>query len=298
MMRYRAPVASGVRGDIRKVLRVAQAIAYATSTNGERYVMTLEAPVATETVVEANDLHKAFGDREAVRGVSLTIRSGEIYGLLGPNGAGKSTTINMLATYLAPTGGTAIIAGMPVTAGARVKRIIGVVPQEIALYDDMTAAENMRFFGEIYGIAGSALADRTTDLLTLVGLNERRDDKVSEYSGGMKRRLNLAVSVIHQPRFLMLDEPTVGVDPQSREALFELTEKLRDDGMAILYTTHYMEEAERLCNRIAIMDEGQIVAQGTLEDLLTLRTVEPVRTERPHGLAEVFLQLTGKQYRD
>jgi ABC-2 type transport system ATP-binding protein len=260
--------------------------------------MTIEAPTTTETVVEAHDLHKTFGDREAVRGVSLTIRSGEIYGLLGPNGAGKSTTINMLATYLAPTSGTATIAGMPVTAGARVKRIIGVVPQEIALYDDMTAAENMRFFGEIYGIAGSALADRTTDLLTLVGLNERRDDKVSEYSGGMKRRLNLAVSVIHQPRFLMLDEPTVGVDPQSREALFELTEKLRDDGMAILYTTHYMEEAERLCDRIAIMDEGQIVAQGTLEDLLTLRTFEPVRTERPHGLAEVFLQLTGKQYRD
>jgi len=261
-------------------------------------VMTMEAPVTTETVVEANDLHKMFGDREAVRGVSLTIRSGEIYGLLGPNGAGKSTTINMLATYLAPTSGTATVAGMPVTAGARVKRIIGVVPQEIALYDDMTAAENMRFFGEIYGIAGDALADRITDLLTLVGLNERRDDKVSEYSGGMKRRLNLAVSVIHRPRFLMLDEPTVGVDPQSREALFELTEKLRDDGMAILYTTHYMEEAERLCNRIAIMDEGQIVAQGTLEDLLTLRTVAPVRAERPHGLADVFLQLTGKQYRD
>jgi len=261
-------------------------------------VITMEAPVTTETVVEARDLHKKFGDREAVRGVSLTIRSGEIYGLLGPNGAGKSTTINMLATYLAPTSGTATIAGLPVTAGARVKRIIGVVPQEIALYDDMTAAENMRFFGEIYGIAGGTLTDRITDLLTLVGLNERRDDKVSKYSGGMKRRLNLAVSVIHQPRFLMLDEPTVGVDPQSREALFELTEKLRDDGMAILYTTHYMEEAERLCDRIAIMDEGQIVAQGTLEDLLTLRTVEPVRTERPHGLAEVFLQLTGKQYRD
>ncbi|MHB8646470.1 MAG: ABC transporter ATP-binding protein [Thermomicrobiales bacterium] len=260
--------------------------------------MTTEAPVMTETVVEAHDLHKKFGDREAVRGVSLTIKGGEIFGLLGPNGAGKSTTINMLATYLTPTSGSATVAGMPVTAGARVKRIIGVVPQEIALYDDMTAAENMRFFGEIYGVAGSTLADRITELLMLVGLNDRRDDKVSAYSGGMKRRLNLAVSVIHQPRFLMLDEPTVGVDPQSREALFELTEKLRDDGMAILYTTHYMEEAERLCNRIAIMDEGQIVAQGTLEDLLTLRTVEPVRVERPHGLAEVFLQLTGKQYRD
>jgi ABC-2 type transport system ATP-binding protein len=261
--------------------------------------MATSAPVLTETVVEAHDLRKTFGDREAVKGVSLTIRGGEIYGLLGPNGAGKSTTINMLATYLAPTSGTATIAGMSVTAGSRVKRVIGVVPQEIALYDDMTGAENMEFFGEIYGYTGAALAARITELLGLVGLNERRDDTVSEYSGGMKRRLNLAVSVIHHPLFLMLDEPTVGVDPQSREALFELTEALRDSGMAILYTTHYMEEAERLCDRIAIMDEGQIVAQGTLDDLLALRTVEPVvRAERPHGLAEVFLQLTGKQYRD
>jgi ABC-2 type transport system ATP-binding protein len=162
----------------------------------------------------------------------------------------------------------------------------------------MTATENMRFFGEIYGITGDVLSARVTELLTLVGLNDRRGDKVSEFSGGMKRRLNLAVSVIHNPRFLMLDEPTVGVDPQSREALFELTERLRDDGMAILYTTHYMEEAERLCDRIAIMDEGQIVAQGTLEELLAHQTVQPVRVERPHGLAEVFLQLTGKQYRD
>ncbi len=260
--------------------------------------MVTQAPVMTETVVEAQDLHKTFGEREAVGGVSLTIRSGEIFGLLGPNGAGKSTTINMLATYLKPTSGTATIAGMSVTAGSRVKRVIGVVPQEIAVYEDMTAADNMRFFGEIYGVTGSALAGRITELLTLVGLNERRDDKVSTFSGGMKRRLNLAVSVIHRPRFLMLDEPTVGVDPQSREALFELTEKLRDDGMAILYTTHYMEEAERLCDRIAIMDEGRIVAQGTLEELLTLRTVEPVHVERPRGLSEVFLQLTGKQYRD
>jgi ABC-2 type transport system ATP-binding protein len=260
--------------------------------------MTMER-TTTETMVEATDLHKTFGDREAVRGVSLTIRAGEIYGLLGPNGAGKSTTINMLATYLAPTSGSATVAGLPITAGARVKRLIGVVPQEIALYDDMTAAENLRFFGEIYGITGSALADRITELLTLVGLDERRDDQVKSFSGGMKRRLNLAAGVIHRPDFLMLDEPTVGVDPQSREALFELTERLRDEGMAILYTTHYMEEAERLCDRIAIMDEGRIVAQGTLEELLALGTTPPpVQVTRPHGLSEIFLQLTGKQYRD
>ncbi len=248
--------------------------------------------------MEARELRKAFGGREAVRGVSLTIRRGEIFGLLGPNGAGKSTTINILATYLRPSSGDASIAGLPVTAGEQVKRAIGIVPQEIALYDDMTAAENMRFFGAIYGVSGSALETRVAELLERVGLQERRNDAVKEFSGGMKRRLNLAVSVIHRPRFLMLDEPTVGVDPQSREALFALTEQLRDEGMAILYTTHYMEEAERLCDRIAIMDEGQIVAQGTLEDLLSLRTVEPVRVARRHGLAEVFLQLTGKQYRD
>jgi ABC-2 type transport system ATP-binding protein len=260
--------------------------------------MAAIAPVRTETVVEARDLHKAFGDREAVGGVSLAIRGGEIFGLLGPNGAGKTTIINMLATYLKPTSGEGTIAGVPITAGAHVKRLIGVVPQEIALYDDMTAVENMRFFGEIYGVSGSALAARVAELLARVGLNERRDEKVSTFSGGMKRRLNLAVSVIHRPRFLMLDEPTVGVDPQSREALFELTEGLRDVGMALLYTTHYMEEAERLCDRIAIMDEGRIVAQGTLDELLARRTAEPAQEVRPHGLAAVFLQLTGKQYRD
>src|SRR3954468_11962715 len=148
--------------------------------------MAAMAPATTATIVEAQDLHKTFGDREAVKGVSLTIRSGEIFGLLGPNGAGKSTTINILATYMAPTSGTATIAGLPITAGARVKRLGGVVPPEIALYDDMTAAENMRFFGEIYGITGSALEARTTELLTLVGLEERRNDAVKSFSGGMK----------------------------------------------------------------------------------------------------------------
>ncbi len=156
----------------------------------------------------------------------------------------------------------------------------------------------MRFFGELYGVSGAALTKRIDDLLDHVGLLDRKGDLVETFSGGMKRRLNLAVGLIHEPPLLMLDEPTVGVDPQTRESIFELTEQLSRNGTAILYTTHYMEEAERLCSRIAIIDEGQIVASGTLDELLELRTEEPVRVERPHGLAEVFLQLTGKQYRD
>lgn len=230
--------------------------------------------------------------------MSFHIEAGEIFGLLGPNGAGKSTTISMLATYLIPTSGSASIAGIPITSPGQAKKLIGLVPQEIALYDEMTAERNMRFFGELYGVTGTALSTRTDELLERVGLLDRKGDRVETFSGGMKRRLNLAVGLIHQPPLLMLDEPTVGVDPQTREAIFELVEHLAQAGVAILYTTHYMEEAERLCKRIAIIDEGRIIASGTLDELLTLRTEEPVRVARPHGLAEVFLQLTGKQYRD
>ena len=230
--------------------------------------------------------------------MSFQIKEGEIFGLLGPNGAGKSTTINMLATYLAPTSGTATIAGVSISDTQRAKRQIGLVPQEIALYDDMSADRNMRFFGELFGVSGNELTARIDDLLDKVGLLDRKKDLVSTFSGGMKRRLNLAVGLIHQPPLLMLDEPTVGVDPQTREAIFELVEQLAGSGTATLYTTHYMEEAERLCDRIAIIDEGRIVASGTLDELLELRTEAPVRVERPHGLAEVFLELTGKQYRD
>ena len=255
--------------------------------------------VGTSTILDVRDLHKTFGEREVVRGVSFRINAGEIFGLLGPNGAGKSTTINMLATYLAPTSGSAAVSGIPITERDRVKRSIGLVPQEIALYEDLSAEENMRFFGEVYGIHGAALTARIDELLERVGLLERRREKVSTFSGGMQRRLNLAAGLIHEPPLLMLDEPTVGVDPQTREAIFELAEQLRDSGTGILYTTHYMEEAERLCDRIAIIDEGVIVAEGTLAELLEHGTAEPVaHSDRPHGLAEVFLQFTGKQYRD
>ncbi len=264
----------------------------------ERSIRIQTQPTKTETIVDARELRKTFGDREVVKGVSFQINAGEIFGLLGPNGAGKSTTINMLATYLEPSGGTATIAGISISNVAGAKRMIGLVPQEIALYDEMSAERNMHFFGEIYGVTGSTLAARTDELLDLVGLLDRKKDRVETFSGGMKRRLNLAVGLIHEPPLLMLDEPTVGVDPQTREAIFELAERLTQNGTAILYTTHYMEEAERLCDRIAIIDEGQIIAKGTLDQLLELRTEEQVHVERPHGLAEVFLQLTGKRYRD
>ena len=248
--------------------------------------------------VEVRQLVKTFGKHEAVKGVSFTIGKGEIFGLLGPNGAGKSTTINMMCGYLAPTSGDTLINGLSITKEPlKVKRIIGVVPQEIALYKDLTSLENLTFFGEIYGIPAQERKERADEALHFVGLYDRRKEPLKNFSGGMQRRLNIAIALIHHPIFLMLDEPTAGVDPQSRENIFETIEKLRDQGTTILYTTHYMEEAERLCNRIAIMDEGQFVALGTLEQLLAMRD-QNREIQRPHGLQELFIQLTGKTLRD
>lgn len=249
-------------------------------------------------VVEVDKVRKTFGSREAVKGVSFTIGKGEIFGLLGPNGAGKSTTINMMCGYLEPTSGDTRIEGLSITKQPqKVKRTIGVVPQEIALYKDLTSMENLAFFGEIYGLSPRERKTRAEEVLSFVGLYERRDEPVKTFSGGMQRRVNMAMAMIHQPTFLMMDEPTVGVDPQSRENIFDTIEKLRDQGITILYTTHYMEEAERLCNHIAIIDEGQIIAMGTLEQLLALRDHNR-EVERPHGLQELFIQLTGKTLRD
>jgi len=248
--------------------------------------------------VEVINLVKTFGKLEAVRGVSFSMGKGEIFGLLGPNGAGKSTTINMMCGYLEPTSGDTIVQGRSTSKEPRaVKKIIGVVPQEIALYKDLTAQENLNFFGEIYGLSGRERQERSDAVLHFVGLYERRKDAIKTFSGGMQRRINMAIALIHQPTVLMMDEPTVGVDPQSRENIFDTIEKLRDDGTTILYTTHYMEEAERLCNHIAIMDEGQIIAMGTLEQLLALRD-QNREVARPHGLQELFIQLTGKTLRD
>jgi ABC-2 type transport system ATP-binding protein len=249
-----------------------------------------------ENLITAHDLTKRFGDRVAVAGVSFSIGRGEIFGLLGPNGAGKSTTVNMLSTYLAPDSGQVTIDGLP-SGNMAVKRKIGVVPQELALYDDLTAQENLEFFARIYGIPGAERSRRIGEVLEQVGLLDRARERVEGFSGGMMRRLNLAIGIVHRPAFLMLDEPTVGVDPQSRQNIFDIIRDLRRSGTTLLYTTHYMEEAEQLCDRIAIMDDGKIIAMGTLEELLRLR-VEEIEVERPRGLEQLFIQLTGKRLRD
>ena len=248
--------------------------------------------------IQVMDLVKHFGKHEAVRGVSFTIGTGEIFGLLGPNGAGKSTTINMMCGYFEPTSGDTLVDGVSIKKEPlKVKRELGVVPQEIALYKDLNSLENLEFFGQIYNMPARQRKERAAEVLHFVGLYERRKEPIKNFSGGMQRRINMAAAMIHQPRFLMMDEPTVGVDPQSRENIFETIEKLRDQGTTILYTTHYMEEAERLCNHIAIMDSGKVIAMGTLEQLLALRD-QSREVARPHGLQELFIQLTGKTLRD
>jgi ABC-2 type transport system ATP-binding protein len=228
------------------------------------------APARTgDVALRVEALRKRYDTIEAVAGLSFEIHAGEIFGLLGPNGAGKTTTISVIATMLRPTAGDAMVFGHSVRHDvAAVRRMIGVVPQEVALYPKLTAAENIKFFGRMYGVPKDELERGVSELLELVGLETRRDDAVDVFSGGMKRRLNLAVSLIHRPRLLLLDEPTVGVDPHSREHLFSVVRRLRNEGTAILYTTHYMEEAERLCDRLGIMDEGKIIALGTLDVLL------------------------------
>jgi len=222
-------------------------------------------------VLEVRDLRKRYGDLEAVRGVSFTIHEGETYGLLGPNGAGKTTTISMICGLLARDGGEVRVDGHPIDVGeVAAKAGIGVVPQELAIYPDLSARENLEFFGRLYGIGGARLKSRVDEVLHLIGLAERATERTDRFSGGMQRRLNIGIGLIHQPRLLLLDEPTVGVDPQSRNAILESIAALGRRGMAILYTTHYMEEAERLCERIAIIDGGEIRAEGTQRDLVAL----------------------------
>ncbi len=220
-------------------------------------------------VLRARDLRKRYGSIEAVRGVSFDIHAGETYGLLGPNGAGKTTTISMVCGLLARDGGEVTLEGSPVDVGAvAAKAGIGYVPQDLAIYPDLTARENLRFFGRLYGLKGAALRARVNEVLALTGLIERGNDLVARYSGGMQRRLNIGIGLLHEPRLLLLDEPTVGVDPQSRHAILESIAALGRHGIAILYTTHYMEEAERLCDRVGIIDGGEIRAEGTRQQLI------------------------------
>jgi ABC-2 type transport system ATP-binding protein len=214
-------------------------------------------------------LSKRYGTTQAVAELSFDIAQGEVFGLLGPNGAGKTTTIAMLATQRRPCGGDAMLFGHSVRdEPSAVRQIIGLAPQEIALYPRLTAAENLQFFGRIYGVKGARLASRVDQLLSFVGLEAHRDNYVGTFSGGMQRRLNLAAALVHEPKLLLLDEPTAGVDPQARSHILELVGRLRAAGAAILYTTHYMEEAQQLCDRLGIMDQGKMVAMGTLDALL------------------------------
>ena len=223
------------------------------------------------SIIEINGLIKRYGDRVALSGVSFSVLEGEIFGLLGPNGAGKTTTLSILSTLLAPDEGQVTISGYNLLQEAdRIKPLIGLVPQELALYPTLNAWDNLAFFGRIYGLKGAVLRERIEAVLDLVGLSERAKETVQKYSGGMKRRLNMAAGLIHKPRILFLDEPTVGVDPQSRNFIFEHVEQLKAEGMTILYTTHYMEEAERLCDRVAIMDEGDILALDTPKGHISL----------------------------
>ncbi|MPV50166.1 ATP-binding cassette domain-containing protein [Pseudactinotalea sp. HY160] len=225
----------------------------------------------TEPVLVVDDLHKSFRSVEAVAGIGFHIDPGETYGLLGPNGAGKTTTISMIAGLLAADSGSITIAGEPMTPTAiHVRSHLGLVPQDLAIYPDLSARENLAFFGRLQGLHGHRLRARVTELLEVVGLSDRAKSRTKEFSGGMKRRLNIAIGLLHEPALLILDEPTVGVDPQSRNAIVDSVARLAGEGMAVLYTTHYMEEAHRLCDRIAIVDDGAIRAEGTAGDLIGL----------------------------
>ena len=220
-------------------------------------------------VLACRDLRKRFKERLAVDGVGFEVAPGETYGLLGPNGAGKTTTISMVCGLLARDGGEVAVAGASLDRDpGLVKAAIGYVPQDVALYPDLSGLENLRFWGRMYGLAGRELHERVGATLEVVGLAERSGDRVADYSGGMQRRLNIAAGLLHRPRLLVLDEPTAGVDPQSRNAILGNVEALGGEGVAVLYTTHYMEEAERLCDRVGIIDQGRLVAEGTRRELV------------------------------
>lgn len=220
-------------------------------------------------MIQVQNITKKFNSLTALDDISLNIKSGEFFGLLGPNGAGKSTLMNLLVGYISPDKGDIYIDGQKISEDNRTLRNkIGLVPQSIALYDDLTAEQNMHIFGNLYDVPHNTLKSTIDDKLNSVELYERRKDKVKNFSGGMKRRLNLVTSLLHDPQLLLCDEPTVGVDPQSRNAIFDYLSSLNKQGKTIVYTTHYMEEAERLCNRIAIIDLGRIIAEGTIESLI------------------------------
>jgi len=281
-------------------------------------------------MVKLANLRKTFGRIVAVDDLSLEIQPGEVFGLLGPNGAGKTTTVNMAIGLLRPDAGTVELDGQGSPEQRAVRRKIGVAPQEMAIYTELTGEENVSFFGRLQGLTGRELAKRVAWSLDFVGLTDRRRDRAKTYSGGMQRRLNLAIAIVHDPDLLLLDEPTVGVDPQSRNAIFERIEALQERGRTIVYTTHYMEEAQRLCDRVCIIDHGEVLALDTVDALIATHggnsivraqtaegetrietddpvaelkrlqeagTLEHFRVDRP-DLEQVFLNLTGRHLRD
>ncbi len=219
-------------------------------------------------ILEVTQLVKKYGDSTAVNGISFDIQEAEIFSLLGPNGAGKTTTISVLSTLYAPTSGDAIIGGYSVTRDPNaVRKLIGVVPQDLALYDDLTARENLVFWGQMYDLSGKELQKRIDQVLEQIGLKDHANQRIKTFSGGMKRRVNIGVGLLHQPRMLFMDEPTVGIDPQSRRAILDSVKDLNRQGMTVLYTTHYMEEAQELSNRVGIIDHGDLIALGTQAEL-------------------------------
>jgi ABC-2 type transport system ATP-binding protein len=220
------------------------------------------------SILEVKDLAKSYGDFTAVKGITFDIKEGEIFSLLGPNGAGKTTTISMLSTLYTPSSGEATIGGHSITKDpVAVKRVIGVIPQDLALYEDLTAKENLVFWGQMYGLSGKALNSRVDEVLEQIGLVDKAKNRVKTYSGGMKRRVNIGVGLLHKPRLLFMDEPTVGIDPQSRRAILDTVKDLNKQGMTVLYTTHYMEEAQELSDRVGIIDHGELIALGTQDEL-------------------------------
>jgi len=221
--------------------------------------------------IEVVNLHKSFGETQAVQGVDFTVQPGEIFSLLGPNGAGKTTTISMLSCLLRPDQGDARVMGHSIrTEQMGVKSVLGVVPQEIALYEDLSARENLTFWGKMYGLRGGALKALVDEVLEVIGLRERARERVGKYSGGMKRRVNIGAALLHKPKVIFMDEPTVGIDPQSRRSILDSVVALQEQGMTVLYTTHYMEEAQELSDHIGIMDHGKMIACGTHEELVKL----------------------------
>lgn len=219
-------------------------------------------------ILEVHNLVKKYNDFTAVKGISFDIQEGEIFSLLGPNGAGKTTSISVLSTLYAATSGDALICGHSVTKDAMaVRHFIGVVPQDLAVYDELTARENLAFWGQMYDLSGKPLKARIDEVLAQIGLSDRANQRVRTYSGGMKRRLNIGVGLLHKPRLLFMDEPTVGIDPQSRRAILDSVKDLNRQGMTVLYTTHYMEEAQELSNRVGIIDHGELIALGTQAEL-------------------------------